>query len=267
MVERLNLEPKPAYVAGMPVSQERPRSNHFHGLSPEINRSLTEYRLYKLFEPRTVPLFHVAWDSRQGRGRIMGSQGWQVHLQPVGQAQMWRGEAAAVLWECYGFEPLRQRANWPENLAAFWQAVERDIGVPYIFTQPHEPTFREGYPAFLSRLGYAPDPDFNRWWSKRQAEDPASGQAREPDLEDNSLRTWYTAAETIANVRIEQYKALGLLRRVEQIADEEEQDDHFDALADIHRESCLELGLPWPPPPRAEQQATTVNDLPRLPQP
>jgi hypothetical protein len=180
---------------------------------------------------------------------------------------MWRGEQAAVLWECYGFEPLRQRANWPENLAAFWQAVERDIGVSRIFTQPQEPTFREGYPAFLSRLGYAPDPDCDRWWSKRQAEEPTPNQTREPDLGDTTLHTWYAAAETIANVRIEQYKALVLLRRVEQIADEEEQEVHFDDLDRFHRESCLELGLPWTPPPRTEQQATTVNDLPRLPQP
>lgn len=166
LVERLKLGHKPLYVAGLSVSQERPRGDHFYGLSRELNRSLTEYRLYKLFDPRTVPLFHVAWDSRQGRGHIIGSTGWQVHLQPMGQAQMWRGETAAVLWECYGFESLRQRANWPETLATFWQAVERDINVPRLFTQPQEPTFRAGYREFLSRLGYEPDPAFNRWWSK-----------------------------------------------------------------------------------------------------
>ena len=39
------------YVAAFPPSQERSRPNHFSGLPPEINRSLTSYRLYKLFQP------------------------------------------------------------------------------------------------------------------------------------------------------------------------------------------------------------------------
>jgi hypothetical protein len=45
-------------------------------------------------------------------------------------------------------------------------AVERDIGVKRIFTEPREPTFEEGYPEFLQQLGYAPDPNFEQWWSK-----------------------------------------------------------------------------------------------------
>ena len=84
-------------------------------------------------------------------------------------------------------------------------------------------------------------------------------QTRELSLDDNTLRAWYAAAETIANVRIEQYKALGLLSRSEQITNEEEQDDHFDDLQRIHRQSCAELGLPWPPPSMEEQQDTETH--------
>jgi hypothetical protein len=62
-------------------------------------------------------------------------------------------------------EPART-ANWQETLYEIWQAVERDMKGAKIFTQPHEPTFEEGYLDFLSRLGYQPDPESPRWWSK-----------------------------------------------------------------------------------------------------
>ena len=154
------------YVAGMPPSPERPRGDHFLGLPREVNLSLNTYRLYKLFTPRSVPLFHVAWDSRVGQGRIIGASRQRVHLQPLGQAQAWQGETEAVLWEGFLFEPARQREDWPETLAHFWQVVERDLGANRIFTQPHEPTFEAGYTEFLRTLGYTPDPNQERWWRK-----------------------------------------------------------------------------------------------------
>jgi hypothetical protein len=39
------------YVAGLPKVTERPRRDHFYGLSPEVNMALTNYRHYKLFQP------------------------------------------------------------------------------------------------------------------------------------------------------------------------------------------------------------------------
>jgi hypothetical protein len=135
-------------------------------LPPEINQSLTTYRLYKLFEPKPVYQFAVSWDTRIGEGRIIGGSGLHIHLQPVGQAQIWKGETYGVLWECFGFGNQRERQNWQEELATFWRAVEHDMGMRKIFTEPREPTFEEGYTEFLSSLGYTPDPDFERWWSK-----------------------------------------------------------------------------------------------------
>ena len=87
-------------------------------------------------------------------------------MQPIGQAQAWTGETFGVLWEGYAFETLRQQPNWQEELALFWRAVENDMQVQTIFTQPHEPAFEEGYTEFLNGLGYAPDPNFERWWRK-----------------------------------------------------------------------------------------------------
>jgi hypothetical protein len=150
----------PLYVAGMPRSVERSHSDHFYGLSPEINRSLTTYRLYKLFEPRTVPQFHVAWNSHLGQGHIIGGAELKIHLHPLGQAQSWQGDTYGLIWECYLFEAYRQRPTWPETLTAFWRAVETGLQTAKIFTEPREPTFESGYLEFLSRLGYTPDPGF-----------------------------------------------------------------------------------------------------------
>ena len=166
LVHRFKRGQTPLYVAGQAPSREAPRGDHFFGLPPEINRSLTTYRLYRLFEPRSVPLFHVEWNTFIGAGRVIGSRGMQVHLQPFGQAQVWQGEHHAVMWECYGNETGRGGVNWQEELATFWQVVEADIPAHTIFTQPYEPTYPDGYPDFLRRLGYTPDPELASWWRK-----------------------------------------------------------------------------------------------------
>ena len=90
----------------------------------------------------------------------------RVQLQPIGQAQVWTGESFAVLWEGFLNEMGRRGDAWQANLTQFWYAVEDDLGVNKIFTQPHEPTFEKAYPQFLEHLGYTPDPEFERWWSK-----------------------------------------------------------------------------------------------------
>ena len=156
------------YVAAFPISHERPRRDNFFGLSPEINQSLTDYRMYKLFEPWPQPLFQVIWDRTQGEGRVVGQTDLKIHLHPLGQAQVWKGETHGVLWECFWHGTRQRQEHWQEELAQFWQVVEEDMGVKKIFTQPHEPTFEEKYTEFLSRLGYAPDPEFEHWWSKER---------------------------------------------------------------------------------------------------
>lgn len=166
LVECLQQADRLHYVAGFPSSYEKPHRDHFLGLSPEINRSLTTYRLYKLFEPWPIPLLQVVWDQGKNEGRVLDGCQLRVQLQPVGQAQIWRGSTEGVLWECYLFESQRQQEDWQEELSSFWQAVERDMKVNRIFTQPHEPTFEPGHTDFLSRLGYAPDPECEHWWSK-----------------------------------------------------------------------------------------------------
>lgn len=156
----------PLYIAAMPPSQERPRRDHFYGLAAEINLELTTYRLYKLFRPWPMPSLIVGWNEATATGRVLKMGDIKIQMQPLGDAQVWFGQTIGVLWECYLNELGRKEANWLDVLAEFWGAVERDMGVGKIFTEPREPTFKEGYPEFLRRLGYAPDSDNPHWWSK-----------------------------------------------------------------------------------------------------
>lgn len=165
-VHRFQSADEPRYVAGFPPNYEKSKSNQFPGLPAEINRSLTIYRLYRLFEPWPTPLLQVVWDEGKHEGRILDGCRLRIQLHPIGQAQVWKGKSFGVFWEGFVYESRQHRENWQEELGLFWQAVERDMGVSRIFTQPHEPTFKEGYTEFLDRLGYAPHPRFERWWSK-----------------------------------------------------------------------------------------------------
>lgn len=58
----------------------------------------------------------------------------------------------------------------------------------------------------------------------------------------------YKAAMVIYDQVVEFLQQRGDLLRPSQITSEFEQDDHFDALARIYKETLLFLGLDWPPP-------------------
>jgi hypothetical protein len=109
LVHRFKRANTPLYVAGFPPSQEHARGDHFFGLPREMNRSLTTYQLYRLFEPKPVYQFAVSWDTKIGEGRIIGGNGLHIHLHPVGQAQIWKGETYGVLWEGFLFDNQRER--------------------------------------------------------------------------------------------------------------------------------------------------------------
>jgi len=76
------------------------------------------------------------------------------------------------------------------------------------------------------------------------------GQGREEALTGLSIENRYKLAEVIYNLRVEQLKQQGWIRRVEDIEDEWEQDDHFDDLRRIYQEVYWEMELAWPPPSR-----------------
>ena len=153
------------YVAAMPPVPGQPRRYHFYSLTPGINLELTTYRLYRFFQPWPMPSVIVSWDKAAGIGQVKKIGDLKIQLRPVGQAQAWFGRTFGVLWECYLNEAGR-KADWQETLYEIWQAIEKDMKVAWIFTQPREPTFQEGYTDFLSSLGYEPDSETQGWWSK-----------------------------------------------------------------------------------------------------
>ena len=165
-VQRIQAQDTVAYVAAMPPNQELPRDNRFHSLPPEINETLTTYRQYKLFRPWPSPILTVNWHEAAGTGQVESVDSVNVQLQTVGQAQVWKGESIAVLWECYVLGASLDEASEYEELHQFWQSVEKDISVPHLFTLPYDPAFVEGYTDFLSRLDYVADPMTPGWWRK-----------------------------------------------------------------------------------------------------
>jgi len=165
LIQQMRREDTHLYIAAMPSRQQEARLDHFQGLPPEVNLELTSYRLYRFFQPWPMPSIIASWDEATGTGRVLKAGDLEIQLQPLGQGQAWTGQTSGVLWECYLNEAGRE-ANWQETLYQVWQAVERDMKVAKIFTQPHEPTFQEGYTEFLDRLGYQPDPQSPGWWSK-----------------------------------------------------------------------------------------------------
>lgn len=94
--------------------------------------------------------------------------------------------------------------------------------------------------------------------------EPGFPVERESNIDENNLEavrealqvicnqvdlTPYQVAEAIYNARIDHLKEIGELRKVTDITSEDEQDDHFDDLSRVYRQTCLSLGLSWPPPP------------------
>ncbi len=157
----------PLYIAAMPAKPERPSRHHFPDLPPEINLSLTSYRLYRFFEPWPTPTILLDWNPYVGQGRVAGQGDMKIRLQDIGDAQAWVGKNVAVIWECFFHNQGRQSENWEDLLAKVWQAVEKSLGVPKIFTPDHEPTMEAAvYREFLGRMFYAPEPASARWWSK-----------------------------------------------------------------------------------------------------
>jgi hypothetical protein len=155
-----------AYVAALPASQEIPYISRFHGLPVTINESLMTYTHYKLFRPWLSPILTVGWNSDAGVGCLESIYSINFQIQTAGQAQVWKGELTAVLWECYVLGASQDNLKGHEELRQFWHSVENDIGVTHLFTPPYDPAFENGYLDFLGSLGYTADPVIPGWWRK-----------------------------------------------------------------------------------------------------
>jgi hypothetical protein len=71
---------------------------------------------------------------------------------------------------------------------------------------------------------------------------------KEGDLSDSSEIDPYVAALTIYQAKVEELQQQGLLGRPSKFVHEWELEDHWDDLRRLYRQTCLELGLAWPPP-------------------
>jgi hypothetical protein len=103
LVQELRPADGPLYIAGLSRRPERSEPGRFYGLPGEINRTLTTYRQYKIFQPWPQPTLLVEWDAQSGTGTVLRPEGLTIQLQPIGQAQAWWGDTYGVIWECYFF--------------------------------------------------------------------------------------------------------------------------------------------------------------------
>ena len=62
----------------------------------------------------------------------------------------------------------------------------------------------------------------------------------------------YVIAEAAYGARIDQLQQSGELRKPSEITNLYDQEDHFDDLARLYKDTCLAMGLAWPPPVRDE---------------
>jgi hypothetical protein len=158
----------PLYI-GRWTQEEQVRFHRFYHLPRQVNENLNHYTLYKFFRPWLLPSLLVAWDETTGRGRVIKPKDIKIRMQPLGQAQVWHGDAYAVVWECYFFSSGREYPNWQGRLSQIWQGVEKDIKARVFYTLPHEPDWpggKAGYREFLGHLGYVPSQESQGWWSK-----------------------------------------------------------------------------------------------------
>jgi hypothetical protein len=165
-VQELRKSGELLYVAALPTHKEQPQQGRVPGLSPEINVTLTQFRMYKLL--RAVPTFTSPYKTtmKQNRNIIMKNRCIDIRLESIGDAQTWTGVEFGIVWECFIYTGSRDK-NWQLVLTPFWQAVEKSMNVSKIFTLPHDPAYPVGYKPFLRRFGYAQDTDFSFWWSKK----------------------------------------------------------------------------------------------------
>ena len=82
LVRALKRDDLPLYAAALPMRVEQADEEQFSGLSPAINRTLTTYRQYKLFEPWQTPVLPISWDPVKGEGRVERGGRLDVRLQP-----------------------------------------------------------------------------------------------------------------------------------------------------------------------------------------
>ena len=152
------------YIAATDPVAESPRHNRFYGLSSDINRSLTTYRLYHFFRPHPRPIFTTNWNPGKDTGNILELTQQSLQLQTIGHAQAWFGGLHAVIWECFFHAPIPTWPGWKDHLAICWNTVEFDTGAHTILTQPNEPTWETGYDIFLKHLGFNPSSQYPHWW-------------------------------------------------------------------------------------------------------
>lgn len=170
-LKRFYEEAERLYIAALPSQSQKRQTNRFPGLPIDVNRDLSRYRLFKVFYPTAVPALTIVLRNREGLERVTSLRQVHIHLQEVGQAQVWYGSSYAVLQECClneaGQKEVGRFALWEQVMLRVWKEIEATLP-PTILTPSHSPAFDTfWYQDFLRQLGYTSYQE-PRWWIHRR---------------------------------------------------------------------------------------------------
>jgi len=133
----------------------------FPFLNEEENRGLTDYAQVQPVEPWPQPTINVLWNASQGEGVVSSIENVEVFLRPAGNAQLWWGGKAGVIWEAFFEGDMRAKAEHDELMHGLWERCEgylREKGVRVVHTYANDPALDEcWYAAFLEGRGYHQD--------------------------------------------------------------------------------------------------------------
>jgi hypothetical protein len=109
----------------------------------------------------TIGLTQPKADSGE-TGRVIGSDVTKLQEREIGNAQAWYypTDKALVLWECYLFEPYRQKDPRKDHLlATVWQGFEKALlkelpDTTKIYTTYETVYDRPVFQTFLTKYGY-----------------------------------------------------------------------------------------------------------------
>lgn len=151
-----------AYLVGYAIEPFQSRDpQHFRFLTPQENQALSASRSFKLLRPWPQPVLRIGWNPQRGEGRILDDQPVRttIHMQQIGEGQIWWGGRVGVLWEAFlARVPETEQGCSLPLLHGLWDLLEAFLlsrRVTRIVTLPHDPAYDPAfYQSFLSDRGY-----------------------------------------------------------------------------------------------------------------
>jgi hypothetical protein len=148
------------FLMACEVEAVKPVKDPFPFLSAEENLSVTHYCSIRPVVPWPQPRIGITWNNERGEGRVTGTHEVDVILRPVGEAQLWWGNATGVIWEGFFERDIRAREDHELLMHGLWEGLEGYLaaqGVSRVYTHDRDLVFEDAwYRGFLKEREYQP---------------------------------------------------------------------------------------------------------------